>query len=151
MVAQCDADLTACEEAVARHRPTRNVLPVSVVTRHAATPRSSSAGPGLRWVNALPMGNGYQMYEQAYGQPVTRDTMLVPFVASAFTGVFQGQTPAFFEPIPPEHRCTSDASCDSTEHSGVCCLPNITDPQAERASCSDDEDCSGGRECQEGE
>ena len=57
MIAQCDTDLTACEEAVVTMAPTDEEYPGRVVTRHAATPRSSSAGQGLRWVNALPMGN----------------------------------------------------------------------------------------------
>ncbi|MBV72333.1 MAG: hypothetical protein CMH52_13495 [Myxococcales bacterium] len=37
------------------------------------------------------------LYERAYGRPVGPDSMLVPFLASAFTGVFYAQTPDRFE------------------------------------------------------
>lgn len=37
--------------------------------------------------------NGDNLYEETYGRPVGSDTMLVPFLASSFTGVFYAQTP----------------------------------------------------------
>ena len=40
--------------------------------------------------------NGENLYELAYGRPVEDDTMVVPFIASAFTGVFYAQTPNSF-------------------------------------------------------
>ena len=41
--------------------------------------------------------DGENPYEKAYGQEVGSDTMLVPFVASAFTALFYAQTPNQFE------------------------------------------------------
>ncbi|MGC6419260.1 MAG: CehA/McbA family metallohydrolase [Bradymonadia bacterium] len=41
--------------------------------------------------------DGNNLYEQAYGETVGDDTMLVPFLASAFTGLFYAQTPNEFE------------------------------------------------------
>ena len=42
--------------------------------------------------------NGVNVYERAYGVEIKDDTMLVPFLASAFTGLFYAQTPNEFEP-----------------------------------------------------
>jgi hypothetical protein len=43
-------------------------------------------------------GNTYNLYQHAYDRPVGRDTMVVPFIASSFTGVFYGQVDAEIAP-----------------------------------------------------
>lgn len=41
---------------------------------------------------------GNRLYEAAYGVEIGSDTMVVPFVASSFTGAFYAQTPKSLEP-----------------------------------------------------
>ena len=42
--------------------------------------------------------DGKNVYEELYGTKVGNDTMLVPFVASSFTGVFYAEAPSILKP-----------------------------------------------------
>ncbi len=58
-----------------------------------ALPDAPGEEPVLNFAANRVDGEGDNLYEEALGVDVEQDTMLVPFLASSFTGVFYAQTP----------------------------------------------------------
>jgi hypothetical protein len=77
--------------------------------------------------------NCVNLYEEAYGEPVADDALLVPFLASAFTGVFYAQTPRSLGA-----SCTEDAQCGE----GAC-----TESECTYGACG--EECADGQVCRD--
>lgn len=60
-------------------------------------PDAPGAEPVLNFANRRIGPEDQNLYEEALERPVDQDTMLVPFLASSFTGVFYAQTPRMLE------------------------------------------------------
>ena len=85
---------------------------------------------------------GENSYTKAYGVNVEDDSMLIPFIASAFTAVFFTQPPNILAPAGCACVCAEDADCEG----GAAC----TGGQCQVACEGDDCNCENDDECAEG-